>query len=37
MMTNAASSSFNRRMFLTPHYPTDSSVLRMGVSWNFFN
>ncbi len=37
MMTNAASSSFNRRAFLTPHYPTDSSVLRMGVSWNFFN
>ena len=37
MMTNAASSSFNRKTFLTPHYPTDSSVLRMGVSWNFFN
>ena len=37
MMTNAASSSFNRKAFLTPHYPTDSSILRMGVSWNFFN
>lgn len=23
--------------FLTPHYPVNSSVLRMGVSWNFFN
>ncbi len=23
--------------FLTPHYPTNNSVLRMGVSWNFFN
>lgn len=37
MMTNATSSSFNRKAFLTPHYPTDSSILRMGVSWNFFN
>lgn len=37
MMTNAASGSFNRRAFLTPHYPTDSSVLRLGVSWNFYN
>ncbi|MCQ2129592.1 MAG: putative porin [Bacteroidaceae bacterium] len=23
--------------FLTPHYPTNSSILRFGVSWNFFN
>ena len=37
MMTNAAYGSFNRRSFLTPHYPTDGAVLRMGVSWNFFN
>ena len=37
MMTNATSSSFNRRAFLTPHYPTDGSVVRMGISWNFFN
>ena len=37
MMTNATSGSFNRKAFLTPHYPTDSSVLRLGVSWNFFN
>ena len=37
MMTNAAYGSFNRKSFLTPHYPTDSAVLRMGVSWNFFN
>ena len=37
MMTNVGSSSFNRKAFLTPHYPTDSSILRMGVSWNFFN
>ena len=37
MMTNAASGSFNKTAFLTPHYPTNSSVLRFGVSWNFFN
>ena len=37
MMTNATYGSFNRKSFLTPHYPTDSSVLRLGVSWNFFN
>ena len=37
MMTNATNSSFNRRAFLAPHYPTDGSVVRMGVSWNFFN
>ena len=37
MMTNAAYGSFNRKSFLTPHYPTDSAVLRLGVSWNFFN
>ena len=23
--------------FLTPHYPINSRVLRLGVSWNFFN
>ena len=37
MMTNVTSGMGNRMAFLTPHYPTDGSVLRMGVSWNFFN
>ena len=23
--------------FLTPHYPTNGSIIRFGVSWNFFN
>ena len=23
--------------FLAPHYPQNSRVLRMGLSWNFFN
>ena len=37
MMTNAAYGSFTRKSFLVPHYPTDSAVLRLGVSWNFLN
>lgn len=37
MMTNAAYGSFNRKSFLAPHYPTNSAVLHLGVSWNFFN
>ena len=37
MMSNAASGSANKKAFLTPHYPMNSSVLRFGVSWNFFN
>ena len=37
MMSNALASSANRMRFLSPHYPQNSSVLRLGVSWNFFN
>lgn len=37
MMNNVGSSLGNRMSFLTPHYPINSSVLHMGVSWNFFN
>ena len=37
MMSNVTSGMANRREFLTPHYPVNSSVLRMGVSWNFLN
>ena len=37
MMTNVANGSGNRKKFLTPHYPTNGSVLHLGVSWNFFN
>ena len=37
MMNNILGSSFNRRAFLTPHYPANRSVLHLGVSWNFFN
>ena len=37
MMNNALASSANRMHFLSPHYPQNGSVLRVGVSWNFFN
>ncbi len=37
MMANAFGGSFDKRAFLTPHYPTNSQVLHFGVSWNFFN
>ncbi len=37
MMTNVTHSSGNRMKFLTPHYPTNGSVIHLGVSWNFFN
>lgn len=25
------------KYFLTPHYPTNGSIIRFGLSWNFFN
>lgn len=37
MMSNVSGTSFNRKIFLTPHQPINKSVLHMGVSWNFFN
>lgn len=37
MMTNITGTSFNQKSFLTPHYPLNRSVLKLGVSWNFFN
>lgn len=37
MMSNVVSGSANRMAFLAPHYPTNSSVLRFGISWNFLN
>jgi hypothetical protein len=37
MMSNAASGAANKMAFLAPHYPMNSSVLRFGISWNFFN
>ena len=37
MMSHVNSGSGNRMSFLAPHYPTNSRVLHMGVSWPFFN
>lgn len=37
MMSNATATNFSRQVFLTPRYPLNRSLLRLGVSWNFFN
>ena len=37
VMTNVVNSGANHMKFLTPHYPTNGSVLHFGVSWPFFN
>lgn len=37
MMSHVNANSGSRMQFLTPHYPTNSSVLHLGVSWNFYN
>ena len=37
MMSNVTNGMGNAMSFLTPHYPTNGSIMRMGVSWNFFN
>lgn len=37
MYSHANSGMGNKRYFLTPHYPLNESVLRIGLSWNFYN
>ncbi len=37
MMSHVNAGTGNRMQFLAPHYPTNSSVLRFGVSWTFHN
>ena len=37
MMSHVNAKSGSRMQFLTPHYPTNGSVLHLGVSWNFYN
>ena len=37
VMTNVLNGSGNHMKFLTPHYPTNGSVIHFGVSWPFFN
>ena len=36
-MSHVNAGTGNKRYFLTPHYPTNTNILRVGVSWNFFN
>ena len=37
MMTHVNAGSGSKGYFLTPHYPTNTSILHFGVSWNFYN
>lgn len=37
MMSNLAYNNFNKKTFLVPHYSLNRQVLRIGISWNFFN
>ena len=37
MMSHVNADSGSRMRFLTPHYPTNGSVLHFGVSWVFYN
>lgn len=36
MYSHVNYSQGNKYIF-TPHYPENQSVLRFGISWNFFN
>lgn len=37
MMYNVNQNSGNSRYFLTPHYPVNPRLLKLGISWNFFD
>ena len=37
MMSHVNKGTGTKMAFLTPHYPVNGSVLRFGISWNFFN
>ena len=37
MFSHINAGNGNSMYFLAPHYPQNSRVLRMGLSWNFFN
>jgi hypothetical protein len=36
-MSHVNAGSGTKNYFLAPHYPTNTRVLRLGVSWNFYN
>ena len=37
MMYNVNQNSGNSRYFLAPHYPISPRLLKLGISWNFFD
>ena len=37
MMSHVNAGTGKKNYFLTPHYPLNGRVLRLGISWNFFN
>ena len=37
MFSHVNAGNGDRMYFLAPHYPQNSRILRMGLSWNFFN
>ena len=37
MMSHVNAGSGNRNMFLVPHYPINQRLLKIGVSWNFYD
>lgn len=37
MMSHVNAGSGNKMYFLAPHYPLNDSILRFGLSWNFYN
>lgn len=37
MMYHVNAGSGNRNMFLVPHYPINQRLLKIGVSWNFYD
>jgi len=37
MMSHLNAGTGKKNYFYTPHYPLNQSILRFGLSWNFFN
>lgn len=37
MMSHVNAGNGNKNYFLSPHYPLNARILRIGLSWNFFN
>ena len=37
MMSHVNAGNGTKNYFLSPHYPLNEKILRIGISWNFFN